>query len=298
MKSKKRWAVSYLVSVLVFSVIYYISWQKSPDSFIVNQELNSQPFADINQFIWGEEDNYQIGYTYSLNALKESYDKVYKEIASVLSQLEELKLKKAELEESSKELSKKHADELERNFVTYDEKMLAPYKDAEREQQLVIERLERELPKEVETQKDVDKIKELGVEKIKLAQLRVNTAAQATKNSQEVLDNPLRFVSDAINTEFNRIMLLERQQYEEWRKLELSRGELRVKAIEEISANRKLVLSKVGWVDFWFYSVGISTTTTFGDLVPNNKSTKLLVSLQLLICVFILGGFVNAVIKS
>ncbi|MBM4969039.1 hypothetical protein HYO26_22645 [Vibrio parahaemolyticus] len=298
MKSKKRWAVSYLVSVLVFSVIYYISWQKSPDSFIVNQELNSQPFADINQFIWGEEDNYQIGYTYSLNALKESYDKVYKEIASVLSQLEELKLKKAELEESSKELSKKHADELERNFVTYDEKMLAPYKDAEREQQLVIERLERELPKEVETQKDVDKIKELGEEKIKLAQLRVNTAAQATKNSQEVLDNPLRFVSDAINTEFNRIMLLERQQYEEWRKLELSRGELRVKAIEEISANRKLVLSKVGWVDFWFYSVGISTTTTFGDLVPNNKSTKLLVSLQLLICVFILGGFVNAVIKS
>ncbi len=176
--------------------------------------------------------------------------------------------------------------------------MLAPFLAAEKLQLAEVKRLEKELPDNVTTQEDVDKIKELGEAKVKLAQARVDSAVQATKNSQEVLDNVLRFVSDETNSKFNKIRVLERQQYEEWRRLDLSRGELRVQAIDKISSNRKLVMSKVGWIDFWFYSVGISTTTTFGDLVPNNEVIKLLVSLQLLICVFILGGFVNAVIKS
>lgn len=298
MKSKYRWAVGYLISVFAFSGLYYLFWQKSPDSFIVNQELNTQPFAEIEHFLWENEDTYETGYTYSLNDLKASYDEDYNKISAVLGRLEELKKEKEDLEASSKALSKKQFEEVDKNFAIYDKEMLAPYLAAEKLQLAEVKRLEKELPDKVTTQEDVDKIKELGEARVKLAQARVDSAVQATKNSQEVLDNVLRFVSNETNSEFNKIRVLERQQYEEWRKLDLSRGELRVQAIEKISSNRKLVMSKVGWIDFWFYSVGISTTTTFGDLIPNNEIIKLLVSLQLLICVFILGGFVNAVIKS
>jgi hypothetical protein len=298
LKPKHNWAVSYLISVFAFSGIYYLFWQKSPDSFIVNQELNTQPFAEIEHFLWENEDAYETGYTYSLNGLKASYDEDYKKISTVLARLEELKKEKEDLEVSSKVLSKKQFEEVDKNFAIYDKKMLAPLLEAEKLQMEEVERLEEELPEKVATQEDVDKIKELGEAKVKLAQARFNSAVQATKNSQEVLDNVLRFVSNETNSEFNKIRVLERKQYEEWRRLDLSRGELRVQAIEKISNNRKSVMSKVGLIDFWFYSVGISTTTTFGDLVPNNEVIKLLVSLQLLICVFILGGFVNAVIKN
>ncbi|MEZ9337519.1 hypothetical protein AB4176_06510 [Vibrio splendidus] len=298
MKLKYRWAIGYLISVFVFSGLYYLSWQKSPDSFIVNQELNTQPFSEIEHFLWESEDTYKTGYTYTLNDLKASYDEDYKNISTVLAKLQELEKEKEALEVSSEALSKKQFEEVDKNFAIYDKKMLAPFLEAENIQMAEVKRLEKELPEKVTTQKDIEKIKELGEAKVKLAQARVNSAVQATKNSQEVLDNVLRFVSDETNSEFNKIRVSERQQYEEWRRLDLSRGELRVQAIEKISSNRKLVMSKVGWIDFWFYSVGISTTTTFGDLVPNDEVIKLLVSLQLLICVFILGGFVNAVIKS
>lgn len=298
MKSKNSWAVGYLISVFAFSGIYYLFWQKSPDSFIVNQELNTQPFSEIEHFLLENEDTYETGYTYSLNDLKASYDEDYKKISTVLARLEELKQEKEDLEVSSKILSKKQLEEIDKNFSIYDKKMLAPFLEAEKLQMAEVKRLEEELPEKVTTQEDVDKIKELGEAKVKLAQARFNSAVQATKNSQEVLDNVLRFVSNETNSELNRNRVLERKQYEEWRRLDLSRGELRVQAIEKISNNRKLVMSKVGWIDFWFYSVGISTTTTFGDLVPNNEVIKLLVSFQLLMCVFILGGFVNAVIKG
>lgn len=290
--------MSYLLSVVAFSCVYYFYWKHNPDSFIVNQELNTQPFAEIEQFLWGDEDNYKVGYSYSLNDLKRSYDEEYGNIKDNLLRRQELQAEKEQLEKESKALSTKQFKEVDRNFAIYDEKMLAPFLEAEKVQQVKVSRLEKALPKEVKTQDDVDKIQELGAAKVALAQARVKTATQATKNSQEVLDNVLGFVSNSTVDKFNEINQLERQQYEALRKLELARGELRVQVIDKIASNREQVLSKVQWVDFWFYSVGISTTTTFGDLVPNNSVIKLIVSFQLLVCVFILGGFVNAVIKT
>ncbi|HHT0525037.1 TPA: ion channel [Klebsiella michiganensis] len=42
--------------------------------------------------------------------------------------------------------------------------------------------------------------------------------------------------------------------------------------------------------DFFFYSIGISTTTTFGDLVANSRLIRMLVCIQLLLSILVLAN--------
>lgn len=297
MSSKFKWAFSYIVSVFIFSVLYLGYWSYKPDSFIVNQDLNVQPFQEVNQFLWGDEDKYKIGFSDSLTNLKYSYDDKYKKIKNILSKLNELDKEKIALSEKSKLVSSKVSDEIDTNYAEYDNKKLEPFLMVERSLELKISKLEMLIPKIIGTQADVEKIKALGVAKVELAGAKLKTANQALENSYEVLENSLSFISNESVEELNRIRNLEGEHYEEWLRLENSRGELRMKAINSINEHQKLIRGKVNWFDFLFYSVGISTTTTFGDLVPNNGIVKGLVSLQLLVCIFLLGGFVNAVLK-
>ena len=298
LNSKFKWALAYLASVFVFSVLYLGYWSYKPDSFIVNQDLNIQPFQEIEQFLWGDEDKYKIGSYNSLSQLKHSYDNEYKKIIDVLSKLEELDKQKAELSAKLEQVSRKMSDEIDTNFAAYEKSTLEPFLLTEREIGVKVANLEASIPKEIKTQADVEKIKTLGAAKVELAGAKVKTAHQALENSNKVLDNSLSFTSRESIEELNRIYTLESEHYEEWHRLENARGDLRVKAINSIREHQSLIRDKVNWFDFWFYSVGISTTTTFGDLVPNNRIVKGLVSLQLLVCIFLLGGFVNAVLKS
>lgn len=298
LRSNFKWAIAYLISVIAFSFIYLGYWIYKPDSFIINQDLNVQPFTEINQFLWGESDTYEVGSFTSLSDLKDSYDADYKKIKTVLIELDKLNIAKAELTETSKIVSHKQSEEIDYNFGQYEKRKLEPFLIVERNIAKKILSLEEALPKKIESQADVDKVKELGNAKVELANAKVQTAHQAVENSYAVLDDALSFTNRETIEELNRIYELEREHYKEWHRLENARGELRIKAIDKIREHRRLITEKVNWFDFWFYSVGISTTTTFGDLVPNDRVVKSLVSLQLLVCIFILGGFVNAVLKS
>lgn len=56
---------------------------------------------------------------------------------------------------------------------------------------------------------------------------------------------------------------------------------------------RELVRKKLNLFDFLFYSLGIATTTTFGDLTANTIIIKILTALELLSCVFLVGYMIN-----
>ncbi len=43
----------------------------------------------------------------------------------------------------------------------------------------------------------------------------------------------------------------------------------------------------VGLLDFFYYSICVSTTVSFGDIAPNNGWTRFLVIVELLVCVFV-----------
>lgn len=55
-------------------------------------------------------------------------------------------------------------------------------------------------------------------------------------------------------------------------------------------------LNSVSFYDFVYYSICVSTTVSFGDIAPNNGSTRFLAVLELLICLILVGAIVHGVI--
>ena len=58
---------------------------------------------------------------------------------------------------------------------------------------------------------------------------------------------------------------------------------------------RELIIKKLNLFDFLFYSLGIATTTTFGDLTANTIIIKILTAIELMVCIFIVGYMINLV---
>lgn len=65
--------------------------------------------------------------------------------------------------------------------------------------------------------------------------------------------------------------------------------------VTEFHKNR---LESVGWMDFLYYSICVSTTVSFGDIAPNNGVTRFLAIFELLICLVLVGAIVDRIIKK
>ena len=81
-------------------------------------------------------------------------------------------------------------------------------------------------------------------------------------------------------------------------KLVKEMGDKRSAAIDNVGRYYKQYMARLNIIDFIYFSVGISTTTTFGDMVASDRLIRAFVSLQLLLCIFIVGGFLNSVMNK
>ncbi|HEB0978545.1 TPA: two pore domain potassium channel family protein [Yersinia enterocolitica] len=54
----------------------------------------------------------------------------------------------------------------------------------------------------------------------------------------------------------------------------------------------------LNFLDFAFYSIGISTTTTFGDLVANSRLIRMLVCIQLLLSILVLANVTQSFLSK
>ena len=51
-------------------------------------------------------------------------------------------------------------------------------------------------------------------------------------------------------------------------------------------------------LDFFYYSICVSTTVSFGDIAPNNGWTRFLAIAELLLCVLLLAVLLDGVAKK
>lgn len=56
--------------------------------------------------------------------------------------------------------------------------------------------------------------------------------------------------------------------------------------------------SSVGFWDFLYYSICVSTTVSFGDIAPNNGLTRFIAILELLSCIVLVSFILNGLIKK
>ncbi|MGL1031795.1 ion channel [Vibrio vulnificus] len=104
---------------------------------------------------------------------------------------------------------------------------------------------------------------------LEMKRKRLNVTNQILKLNNDVIEKVISLVgSEKYNIEFN------------------------------ITRQRDLIANRLSFFDFLFYSVGISTTTTFGDITPNSSGVRILISMQLISCMFIISGLIGSVLNA
>tara|TARA_Y100000780_G_scaffold198455_1_gene189494 strand:+ start:9765 stop:10799 length:1035 start_codon:yes stop_codon:yes gene_type:complete len=291
------WGVIYVVVVAAFSLVYFLFWLAKPDSFIINSELNVHPFYDMDRLMWGDENyDYKVGSRISLIELKEENDKYFLELSNSQDNLKTIEIEMLEIRDELEKLSEIRNSEIDNNTEAFDSKKLTPFVLKEKNIQAELAKLEKELPQTAKTQEDIELIRRVGDKRVELARIRVEKAHQAYLNSEFMLNNLSSFMTQETRDRYAELNQRETDNYEERFQIESRMRDARSITLDKVEKHIKDYRNKLNIVDFFYFSVGISTTTTFGDIVANDRLVRGVVSFQLIICIFIIGGFVNSVI--
>ena len=128
---------------------------------------------------------------------------------------------------------------------------------------------------------------------VDLAQAQLEFAIKNAELQSSIFDRYASFVPETLSEEIRES---NNHLIESWiilQRLQWSRQET-YRKIKELSAafNNKR-LSIVRFFDFLYYSFCVSTTVSFGEIVPNDLFTRVTTLIELLLCVGLVGYIVN-----
>ncbi|HDM8093329.1 TPA: two pore domain potassium channel family protein [Yersinia enterocolitica] len=292
MKIKNKAAITYSLIIVFFAAVYYFTWSVYPDSFIKNNALNSTPIHNAINLAFsyngeGHEDYDNISnedFSKETSKAKNEFDRIIRqniELESVLSQQEsKLKLINANL-------SKAWA----RNTQAYvDEASLKNHRELNiKEDELKAILSQRN--KIQESQFDII----LADKNIEISEVNLRIATSKRDALEYVLSHVGDFNDPRIVFELNATnKIIDDTRYK------LIRND---KEIIKIKNNVQYLLGKrqkedLNFLDFAFYSIGISTTTTFGDLVANSRLIRMLVCIQLLLSILVLANVTQSFLSK
>lgn len=297
MMKSTTWSLLYLLAVAVFSSFYYCFWLNKPDSFIINPELNVQPFYSVNKLLWSDENtDYQLGNGISLNKLQAENDNYFYQLSHSKNEIFKIEQEMSEIKSDLDKLDEIRNAELDKNKHAYEAKMLAPILQREGKLEVELVELNKYLPAVVKTKADVELVRDVGNKRVELAEIRVEKAQQIYEVAEFFLSNLVGFMSKETIDRYAYLNQRESDLYQERYLIEKNIRDARSLTFDRLEKDFETYRSRLNYFDFLYYSIGISTTTTFGDIVANNRVVRIVVSVQLLICIFIVAGFVNSVV--
>lgn len=289
---KFRWLIIYVSIVLVFAGIYSVLWERSPDSFIVNDDLNTAPFVKARNLLWGDGD-FRMSNATTLADLEKTLHKLYLKISEREKKSDEISAELDELTSIENAAYEKMEEEREVNIEKYRRESLSSYEDQERKYVSEIKKQEEHLSTILDPEKRLPLIIKLGDKRIEYANFRVIVAQKKYGVSRYIISN---FGSFASKETINKVKVLQDSRINfliESSELQLSAGKIREKILDLLKMHYQERKSRLNFVDFLYYSIGISTTTTFGDITANSKVARAFVGFQLILCVIIIGLFLG-----
>ncbi|BEN42890.1 potassium channel family protein [Serratia marcescens] len=292
MKIKNKAAAYYSLIILSFAAIYYITWSVNPDSFIKNSALNTTPVQDA----------VNLAFSYN-NVAHESYDnisiedfsneilKAKKEFDRIINQNIDLEGVLSQQESNLESIGEKLSNAWAMNTQVYVGKSSLKY-----DNELIVKESEREA---ILSQKN--KIHEsqfdilLADKNLEILEVKLRIATARYDASEYVLSHTGDFNDPKLVSELNIANKI----------IDDTRSSLIInnKKIVEIRSKVQNLLSKrqkedLNFWDFIFYSIGISTTTTFGDLVANSRLIRMLVCIQLLLSILVLANVTQSFLSK
>jgi len=272
--------VSYLVAAFVFSLAYYAAWRVNSDVFIVHHEMNLRPLVRWKKALSAPNP------PVSSPSTPSGIDEISKQY--VAFEAEEQKQRRAlekigpELDRVSQEVSRLgalHNDAMTKNLTA------------------AVERRQREQQAQVD-----GVLSDLHVE-LKKNPTDIATAAKKAEDGlRAVAESPApdasHYIAEATKTPY----LLEMRTAIDERD-RLSRDQIDAQQhLDEARAQQRSLLEswadmrrgRIGYFDFLYFSMGVATSNTFGDIIPNGRLIRFIIVVQLLASALLVGLFLNA----
>lgn len=233
----------------------------------------------------------------NISVIKEDIDRYFIDL-----RLNDRKIKSIESELLKIEADRNKVLEIQENEIyestqAYKKKKLAPFISKEKYLEEEIAILEKRSSQEVRAKEDLDLVRLESAKQVELAKIKAEKAQQAYMSSDFIMNNLVSFISQ--NTREKHIELNRRESdaYRERAQLQDRMIESRAILYDKVYRYREIQIDRINIFDFFYFSIGISTTTTFGDIVANDKLVRAIVSFQLIVCIFVIGGFVSSVLE-
>ena len=266
-----------------------MSFKINSDSFILNNQLNLTPIHDAYEFLWIDKKKEKTTLpSMGLDDLQVRIDKIISRIENTKKYLKDIEQTKIRLKEQRKFFLEKNSEEYEKN--------IDKYKNTKKKMSIYLK--EKALIKELEVLDSLSSKNNsviIANKRVKLSQITLKRLEEDLRTATYILKNVGSFnnpeVSEKILNIDENLSLLSNKSM----KYLTLMGDDRIlmyQYLDEWSSERKHLLN---FMDFFYYSVGISTTTTFGDITANSRLVRSFVSLQLLLSVLVMGMFFNAI---
>lgn len=276
----KHFVLFYISIVLVFAFINQGIFWKDSTTFAISDQMNKHveryellgPKIDLVKFHENAKDKMPI-----------TFERFYVKILPDVKRLEyvysQLDTTQQELDSCKKELSRvtQLADvERKASIEAFIDRTMKGY-------QLRIDSLRRYM-----IGKDTTELIIKG-KYVELARLRRDYAKKNAEVYKNILEHYGSFIPDSlaiILTNLNNEDIKLSFKYEE---LENSRRSVSRRIKETARAFHNNRYETVTFLDFIYYSVCVSTTVSFGDIVPNSTSARLAAIIELFFCLILLG---------
>lgn len=283
---------SFCIVVFVFGVAYLLAWEFRPDYFVIQQELNLYPIGSIDALLNSGQFNSISLEAGGLAELSTHANQLVKSAKELNDRERALRLEIENLEAELKRLSARLEENRQKRIEQYKYQELHSLEGERDQLQTRIADLEKQIPKDGTVYNPL---------RLVIAEMRVDLSRLDLRLSQRRLEVANRIVEDfgafaepadfeAFKTVYDRIGVALKEVID----ISSRQGQLRMEAYELAARWREQRASRLRLIDFMYFSIGVSTTTTFGDIIPNHSVTRFIVTVQLLISIVIVGLFINA----
>ncbi len=299
MKNRRllRSIVVWLLSVLVFSGVYLFLWRVYPDSFILHKEFNLTPYQELNASLWAASTSSRWGdaaasrpaWSQDIDEFSRSAAKLDSDARSTLALLQRHAAAQQRLEEDMRIATKIQSDVMWSNVDRYKAKTLAPEEATERTAAERLARLEQLFGPNPNPQQSV----QIADARVATAHASYGTAVKRAEVADYVLRNLGAFSEPEARVAVASIADSLREITSRQGELDKKLGEIRAQAYEALRQWYVARQARLDWIDFVYFSVGVSTTTTFGDIVPNSRIARVAVLVQLVVSVLVVGYLVS-----
>lgn len=265
----------FILLIIIFTFLYRGFWDLYPDSFVKNDYLNSTPVENASRIAYGLNPEINDGRYFSQSTL-------YAKSNDLVSEHNEIILSGLKLRNDLNKIGAEERLLIKRNEailnVNYNQYINDSAKDLNAELVALLN------------------AKGEGSEgSVAVAQLKLNIALKMKEANDYAFEHRAEFNDKKTWSEIQEKSLQQDRLRKAIDENEKRRIELQKKA-EDFLINRDR--SDITLLDFFYYSVGISTTTTFGDIMASSPGARGMVTFQLLISIFILAFATSKVVTK